>query len=83
LIEKDGETMELLKHRRDLLFRGGSDKALELLLQTADTLKHECHRLREQNWKLEMQHTQHLRLLEGKSKKIKDSKSILKKNTKA
>lgn len=53
-IEKDCETIELLKSRRDLLFRGGSDKALELLLQTADTLQHECNRLREQNWQLEV-----------------------------
>jgi hypothetical protein len=41
LIEKDGEMLEFLKSRRDIIFRGSSDKAIELLLQTADSLKTE------------------------------------------
>ena len=50
LIEKDGEMMKLIKEHRDAIFKGSSDKVLELLLQTAETLNKECMILREQNW---------------------------------
>jgi len=56
--------LEFLKSRRDIIFRGSSDKAIELLLQTADSLKTESQKLREQNWQLQMQHTSDQQALE-------------------
>ena len=71
--------LEFLKSRRDIIFRGSSDKAIELLLQTADSLKTESQKLREQNWQLQMQHTSDQQALEQKTSRIKESKNILKK----
>eukprot|EP00347_Sterkiella_histriomuscorum_P009187 403342191 len=78
LIEKDSETIRMIKAQKETLFRGNQDQALELLINTADTLNQETIRLREQNWQLAQNLKTKRISLELKTSKIKESKGILK-----
>ncbi len=78
LLEKDVQLVDFIKSKRDQLFKGGTDKALEVLLQTADSLAKEAVQVREINWQMEMNYKQSQRQLEEKIAKIKENKGVLK-----
>ncbi|CDW81066.1 UNKNOWN [Stylonychia lemnae] len=77
LIEKDSEVIRMIKAQKETLFKGNQDQALDLLINTADTLNKETLRLREQNWQLSQNLKSKRLSLEVKTQKIKESKNIL------
>jgi hypothetical protein len=38
LLDKDAQLLGLIRSKRDQLFRGGTDKAIEVLLETCEAL---------------------------------------------
>ena len=78
LLEKDVQLVDFIKTKREQLFKGGTDKALEVLLQTTDSLAKEAVQVREINWQMEMNYKQSQRQVEEKAAKIKENKGVLK-----